>query len=609
MMSLIFADVIRDATRTHGIATFNLFGARLEDARPFNEALTNGQQCYYRAMHRTEAEWEIGIATYEAPNRLQRTTILRSSNNNAPVYFSVGVKDVYLTVPAARTVALSADGLNLAGGDDVVAAVVNAVEAGIASDPGAQQTIADAIVDNLIFTPQAPFIATRPLGEKVGEVISIRDVGAPTTSVGQPDYTTVLENAGANIDFKTIEIPHGLIRLDGCALSGRNAVHVRGQGRTQTTIRAASNDDALVFTNANFCDVSGLSVQHEPSATGGRGIVFDGTSSSCSVDDLFVALNPDGGVHFLGVSETPQSENQTRSCLFQDNGGKQLFYEHSNDYMISNNRFGRFSLSGFPTHGAHILNSSAGTYLLNKHWNNVNAAVFENANFMRIVANRFEESRNEGVILLNAILATLGLNHYHTNSQSNSGNFSALQISNSARIVLSSEFTYSWDAENYLHKNGIEVIDSDNVHVFGGFHESVVGDPISFNAGSTNYTYDVPGFGRLSRTQPGSVANATDHNNPSASDWASIRDVYRVNGAARAVVTAQRAGNTAGGFFVVETADSDGVMQFAMALTSAQRLQCFPEGPFADDAAAAAAGVPVGRMYADTSGEVRWRQS
>lgn len=92
---MTIADRVKDSTTTTGTGAFALAGAPPLNFRPFLTApIVVGSLVPYAANHRTLNEWEDGFGTLTAALTLARTTVTASSNNNQPVNFSAGIKDV-----------------------------------------------------------------------------------------------------------------------------------------------------------------------------------------------------------------------------------------------------------------------------------------------------------------------------------------------------------------------------------------------------------------------------------------------------------------------------------------------------------------------------------
>jgi hypothetical protein len=104
-MPLIQADRVRETTTTAGTGTITLSGA-VTGFQSFSAGIGNGNTCYYTIAAQTGTEWEVGVGTYtSAGNTLSRDTVFSSSaGGTTKVTFSAGVKDVFVTYPAANSV-------------------------------------------------------------------------------------------------------------------------------------------------------------------------------------------------------------------------------------------------------------------------------------------------------------------------------------------------------------------------------------------------------------------------------------------------------------------------------------------------------------------------
>lgn len=105
-MALVIADRVRETSTTTGTGTLTLDGA-VTGFQSFSSAIGNTNTCYYAIVN--GAEWEVGLATVGA-GTLARTTVLQSSNSDAAVNFSAGIKDVFVTYAADKSVYKDAAG-------------------------------------------------------------------------------------------------------------------------------------------------------------------------------------------------------------------------------------------------------------------------------------------------------------------------------------------------------------------------------------------------------------------------------------------------------------------------------------------------------------------
>lgn len=101
-MALVLADRVKDTTTTTGTGTVTLSGSPPTGFQSF-AVIGNGNTTFYTIT--AGSEWEVGIGTYTAAGTaLSRDTVTSSSNAGSLVNFSAGVKDVFVTYPAERSV-------------------------------------------------------------------------------------------------------------------------------------------------------------------------------------------------------------------------------------------------------------------------------------------------------------------------------------------------------------------------------------------------------------------------------------------------------------------------------------------------------------------------
>jgi len=103
-MAFLLKDRVKETTTTTGTGDITLAGA-VEGFQSFSSALSDADTTYYAISHRNADEWEVGLGTYSA-GVLTRTTVLESSNSDTAVSFTSGTKDIFITLPAEKAVAL-----------------------------------------------------------------------------------------------------------------------------------------------------------------------------------------------------------------------------------------------------------------------------------------------------------------------------------------------------------------------------------------------------------------------------------------------------------------------------------------------------------------------
>jgi len=102
-MALVLNDRVKETTTTTSTGAVALGGA-VTGFETFSAGVGNSNTTYYAIVHRTAAEWEVGLGTLDGSSaNLTRTTPISSSNSDSAVNFSAGTKDVFCTFPASKT--------------------------------------------------------------------------------------------------------------------------------------------------------------------------------------------------------------------------------------------------------------------------------------------------------------------------------------------------------------------------------------------------------------------------------------------------------------------------------------------------------------------------
>ncbi len=245
---------------------------------------------------------------------------------------------------------------------------------------------------------------------------------------------------------------------------GKSNVNITGSG-WNTVIRRAGDGDAIVFKgNCWSCAVRNLAIEGDPKAKSGSGIVFkEGQwSGICVVDYCHIRSFVQSGVRFEGDPKTPFSSNTVSNCWFTNNMGDQLYSRHSNDFYITGNQFG--SGGEKVPHSAVLLDhSSAGSYTLNYHWGHTVALRMIGSNFNRIENNRFEQSRENGILIGDpkggdaCMFTIITGNTIHTNSETNSGKYSAVEAYDAVETTFCTNQIFSWNSEAVKAKHGLVI--------------------------------------------------------------------------------------------------------------------------------------------------------
>ena len=121
-MALVLNDRVKETSTTAGTVTQELSGA-VTGFEGFVAGIGNTNTTYYCISHTTAEEWEVGVGTVTdaTPDTLSRDTVISSSNGDAKVNFTAGIKDVFCTEPASKTMEMLMTGV----GDIVYSSAAN----------------------------------------------------------------------------------------------------------------------------------------------------------------------------------------------------------------------------------------------------------------------------------------------------------------------------------------------------------------------------------------------------------------------------------------------------------------------------------------------------
>ena len=107
-MALVVNDRVKETSTTTGTGTLTLAGA-VTGFETFSSAIGNANTTYYAIVNTVNSEFEVGLGTVSAA-ALARTTVISSSNSDSAVNFSAGTKNVFVTLPASKSVILDSSG-------------------------------------------------------------------------------------------------------------------------------------------------------------------------------------------------------------------------------------------------------------------------------------------------------------------------------------------------------------------------------------------------------------------------------------------------------------------------------------------------------------------
>jgi microcystin-dependent protein len=118
-MAHIIKSRVRETSVSIGTGAFALGGA-VQDNRRFRDVMSNGDTTWYVIVHPGAAEWEVGLGTYSGADTLTRTTVLESTNADAAVSFTAGIKEVFIGLPPGKLGSADAQQANSVGTASIV---------------------------------------------------------------------------------------------------------------------------------------------------------------------------------------------------------------------------------------------------------------------------------------------------------------------------------------------------------------------------------------------------------------------------------------------------------------------------------------------------------
>ena len=256
-MALVLKDRVKETTTTTSTGTYTLAGA-VTGYQAFS-VIGDGNTTYYAVTDGTD--WEVGIGTYTSSGTtLSRDSILESSNSGNAVNWGAGIKDVFCTYPAERS--MYVDGT----------------------------TITPAISARLGFANLAQGSALSVLGVTGNSTADVASIAAGTDN-------QVLRRSGTSLAFGSVN----LASTD--AVTGTLAAGNGGTGNAFFTVSGpASSIKTYTFPNENMTVVGTTQTQTLTNKT-----ITQRVSSTASISSP-LAFNSD---NFDLYAATAQAGNLT----------------------------------------------------------------------------------------------------------------------------------------------------------------------------------------------------------------------------------------------------------------------------------------------------------
>lgn len=268
-MALVLKDRVKETTSTVGTGTYTLSGA-VAGFQSFG-VIGNANTTYYAITDGTD--WEVGIGTYTASGTtLSRDTILESSNAGSAVNWPFGVKDIFVTYPAERSVYLNSAGsavdlldIGTLGAGTINVTTANITAGTVSTTPTSNTDLVNKLyVDNLVAAGihfHTPVRVESPINLNATYNNGTAGVGATLTNAGTQaalviDGVTVSVNDRVLVYQQTTQTQNGIYTVTNV-----------GSGSTNWVLTRATDADSYVIDSPNGLS-EGSTVFVQQGATG-----------------------------------------------------------------------------------------------------------------------------------------------------------------------------------------------------------------------------------------------------------------------------------------------------------------------------------------------------
>ena len=110
-MALVINDRVKENSTTTGTGDITLAGVPSGQGNvTFSSGIGVGNTTYYCIFAQGTNTFEIGVGTLSGATTLERTTVINNSSGNTSKISFSGTLDVFVTMPAAKTVYLDGSG-------------------------------------------------------------------------------------------------------------------------------------------------------------------------------------------------------------------------------------------------------------------------------------------------------------------------------------------------------------------------------------------------------------------------------------------------------------------------------------------------------------------
>ena len=343
-MALVISDRIKETTTTTGTGTYTLGGA-ITGFETFTANLSNADTTYYCCTDGTD--FEVGLGTFASSGTtLARTAILSSSNSNTAVNWTSGTRNIFCTLPAAKTVFLDASGnatlgADLSVGDDLT---VNGGVIELRSDSG---SVGQIKLYCEVSNNHAQTLSPQAHSEAATNTLTLP--GGST--IGNSDATLVSDTGTQTLTNKSLTTPvltgsssaAGSILFKEDTDNGTNAVTLIGPASTaDVTVTLPNSAGTVALTS----DVPSSGISNGNVATFTSGVA----------DDDF--LRVDGtSVEGRSASEVLSDIGAQASLTFGISDTNAVKIDSSS---VADDEFARFTANGLESRSASEVRSDIG---------------------------------------------------------------------------------------------------------------------------------------------------------------------------------------------------------------------------------------------------------
>jgi len=323
-MALVLNDRVRETTTTTGTGAVALGGA-VSGFETFAAGIGNSNTVYYAIVHRTAAEFEVGLGTLDGDSSdLTRTTVISSSNSDSAVNFASGTKDVFCTLPASKAVFEDADShvtlphdLFIQGGlidlkND--GGAVSQIKFYCESSNAHAQTLIGAphseSASNTLTLPStggnARLVSTASTATLTNKTLTtpvIAEIDSSADITLDADADIVLDAAGGNVEFKDAGTLQLTIDMDGTAGA--------------QIIKLEVDSDDLIFKQYDGTVV--LTLDDDTTVKVATDLTV-GDDVSLLSDAAVLNFGADSDVSLTHVADTALLLNSSRQLQFGDSG-------------------------------------------------------------------------------------------------------------------------------------------------------------------------------------------------------------------------------------------------------------------------------------------------